>query len=98
MYISYFWSGKFFLVGAYESGHNPQRCRQENNNRCRWRCHADRIAGTVDQAGGGIDHRASSRGTVCNDDYNNDSCTDNDDNHDNHDEGADVTLRRTGFR
>ena len=54
----------------------------------------------MDQAGGGIDHRASACGAVCNDDN---TCTYDDNYHNNddrpyYDKAAHLTLRRAGFR
>jgi hypothetical protein len=72
-----------FSWGQNESGDNPQGCRQEDHNFGRWRCHADRIAVTVDQTGGGIDNRACARGTVCHDDHYDDPCTDDNNDHNN---------------
>jgi hypothetical protein len=57
----------------------------------------------VDQAGGGIDHRASACGAVWDDDhyhyhyhYHDDSCTHDD--HHYHDAVRRLMLQRTGFR
>ena len=56
-----------FSWGPNESGHHAPGCRQEDHDLRWWRCHADRIAGAVDQASSGIDHRPSARGAVCSD-------------------------------